>query len=534
MKKYNMQLPVLIFILCAVVFFEYGKAFGFYFVGDDFVFISALLHYKVIGLWNPLNFLDVHYYPVGILVNALPALFGIFEPRWYVLVNFLFFSSCSVLVMIVYHRIVGSYMGGFLAALMFATAVPNSEVIYWKTGTQTIAMAFFSLLALLLFIRHLTQKSWVSFGGCFVAYALSVLCIEQGVLTFGILILYDLIFHSIPQFLESGSNGKIVATRFLRRHAILILPLALTVALKLVYGMGFSPVPLASRDLWSIPWLVVETTTKLIHLTNTILPKGSSPLVYRVSTILILLFFGTHILARRSTTGLFFLLASLSTILTISVMAWGPHSRYYCLPLAFYACYLSLMLRDVAGVAVHLFRKAWDIAPKFSGKPMITSQLPRTVIYCGACLAITLAGLRGNLIIRNFWETASLIELNIVQTVEDIHDVGTLQDKPGRKIYLVNIPEFLWFEKYSFIYVSGNTIIPDLRNRIGKYVANVKFVADNSNPEITIHGKHMEYVKLGRENIIDEEGFEKLIEQGHLVLIFLPSTMTLVPYEVDT
>ena len=295
MKKHKMQLPVLISILSAVVLFEYGKAFNFYFVGDDFVFIGALLKYKVIGLWNPLNFQNAHYCPVGILLNALPALFGIFEPKWFVVVSFLFFLSCSVLVMMVYHRIVGSYLGGFLAALMFATAVPNSEVIYWKTGTLTIAMTFFSLLALLLFIRHLTQKSWVSFAGCFIAYALSILCIEQGVLTFGILILYDLIFHSIPQFLEPGSNGKIVVTHFLRRHAILILPPALIVAMKLAYGLGFSPVPWASRDLWSIPWLVVETITKLIHLTNTIHPQGSSPLAYRLSAILILLFFGAHL-----------------------------------------------------------------------------------------------------------------------------------------------------------------------------------------------------------------------------------------------
>ena len=84
--------------------------------------------------------------------------------------------------------------------------------------------------------------------------------------------------------------------------------------------------------------------------------------------------------------------------------------------------------------------------------------------------------------------------------------------------------------KYSFVYVSTNSLLLDIRHRIGDQAAGVIPIADNMPAEITIRGKRMEYMKLGRENVMDKASIKKLVEEGHVVLEFSPVTMTLSPF----
>jgi hypothetical protein len=517
-------------ILFLIIAFEYGKAFDFYFVGDDFTFITMILQNGMWGLWNPGNFHACHFYPVGILLNALPASFGIFEPRYFALVNFLLYYSCSLLVVVLYRQIAGNGAGGFLAALIFATAVPNSEVIYWKTGTQTIGMALFSVLALVFYIEYLRKSSWPAFVACFVAYALAILCIEQGALAIGMLGLYDVIFHAGPAFISSEDKRREILVRFICRYLILLLLPLLLVAIKLVYSVALSPVPWDSRDISSIPWLVTETITKLIFLTNTILPDGSSPWTYRVSAAILVLVFLFYIYKKRSAEGAFFLIASMGTIVTISVLAWGPHSRYYCLPLVFYACFLVRFLYDVTAACVR-----WYSTKRARNTPESAEVPPAAVgahlvLYWVVCLAIALAGLRGSFVRRDYWETASLIERNAAETVEDYFRSGVLSDELSRRLYLLNVPDFIWSEKYSFIYVASNSLLLDIRHRIGADASRVLPIADDRPAEITVRGKTMMYVKLGDDNSMSREDVEQLARDGHLVLAFSPAMKKVIPF----
>jgi hypothetical protein len=522
------------FILLAIIVFEYGKAFDFYFVGDDFTFITLVLQNKVRSIWNPANYHSCHFCPLGILLNALPASFGVLNPRCFVLVNFLFFYSCALLIMKMYKKIAGDLTGGFLSALIFSTAVPNAEVIFWKTGTLTIGMTFFSILAFVFFLNHLEKGSRLAFAGCFVAYGLSILCIEQGALAIALCGGYDVLFHSGPEFLSSPNKRKAIALRFLARYLILLsLPLLL-IAIKVIYNLGFSPIPWSSRDLSSIPWLAAETLTKLTFLTNTILPQGSSPWVYRISMCIIFLIFVYYIYKKRSLEGTFFLAASAGIVLIISIMAWGPHSRYYCLPLAFYACFLVLFLKHVTGDVIRYFYGKRVERSAGSDDIQRLSRLAHHVFYGIMGVAIALAGLRGNLIRRDYWEAASRIERNAAETVEKYYRAGTLSDDPSRKIYLLNVPDFIWSEKYAFTYVAANSLLLDIRHRIGGASANVIPIADGVSGEITLRGKPMEYMKLGRTHVMDEAGIDNLIEEGHVVLEFSPVTMTLAPLGENT
>lgn len=349
-KKYfsNWIAPVVgVLMLAALLLFEYGEAFNFYFVGDDFGFIQVLLQDKWRILWSSRAY--YHYCPLSVLINALPACFGIFEPRWYVLVGFLFFLMSSALIAKLYQSISGNLAKGFLAAMIFATAHLNSEVLYWKTGNTTIAMIFFSLVSLIFFIRSLKKNSKALFAGCVMAYAVSMLCIEQGLITLAFLALYDLIFWTGPRLRTLASNKRATVIQFLRRLAILSTVPVLHTAVKLALHLELSPMPFTSRDWRPMFQVMFESLWKLLDFNEIFRSMSSSHWKPGLAlTVILFLYFG-YILAKRSSAGLFLLVASLGSVLAISVGTGGVVPRYFCLSLAFYACFLSLFIDDVAG-----------------------------------------------------------------------------------------------------------------------------------------------------------------------------------------
>lgn len=521
--KLSIRFFIFIAILAAVVLFEYGPSFHFYFVGDDFVFIESLVKNKAAILWKSTSF--YHYYPLGVLINALPTAFGSTEPVWFGLVNFLLFLACSILVINMYRNVAGGLTQSFAAALIYSTAIPNSEVIYWKTGSQTISMALFSLLALTLFMRFLRNGSRSAFLGCLMAFAASMLSIEQGVVTFGTLALYDVLFYSLPQLRAGGNAWKHTAIRFVGRMAVLaVVPLFLTV-LKLSLDLKLSPFPSSSLPIRIFSSLPAQTAAKLVDFNNILLPVYASASEYfAVSVLSVVLLL--YVLLKRSPVGLFFLLASLGPLMVISITAGGPNARYFCLPLAFYACFLSFLVNDISRAIEGILIRT---SPKSTVGPGLSSRnagLCQRAIYFGACLATVLVGLRGTLARRDFWASASLIERNIVESVEDLYLGGT----PTGKVYLLDVPDFFMTEKYSVFYVCSNSLMPDLRYRLGDDVAGrIELASTNDLFEISLRGERVIYRALGRDKKMAIFNIKNLLESGNLVLRFSPSTMSIAP-----
>jgi hypothetical protein len=521
-KDFLFRTPLLAVILIPLLVLEYGEAFTFYFVGDDFGFIHTLLRDKWKLLWMSRAY--YHYYPLGITINALPALFGSFEPRWYVLINFAFFLSCSLLVAKVCRDIAGRALEGALAALLFATAVPNSEVIYWKTGNQTIAMTFFSVLAVAFFTRYLINNSRWAFAACVAAYALSMLCIEQGVVTFGVLLLYDVLFHLIPR-LRNGSTERGVVARFARRQGILLAAPILLTAWKLALGLEMSPAPLAVRDWRGMGAAAVKTIMQLIDYNEIFVDSGAPSSRYAMIFAIAVCVLAGHLYYTRSRAGLFFLGASLGSLLVIFIGTGSPNPRYFCLPLAFYACFLALFMGDVVAGTVGMLRALLQ-RTGFSVSGHMAGWLSHAILVA-VSLAVVFVGLSGNLARRDYWKAASTIERNVVESVERY--VVTGQFRRDRKVFLLDAPDAIWSPRYSTFYVGSNSLGQDLGLRLGKNIERVSLVSSAAVLEMSVRGERVYYRTLGRERMLEREDIDRLVSSGHLVLRFLPSLMTVRP-----
>lgn len=521
-KDLLLRTPLLAAILIPLLTFEYGEAFTFYFVGDDFGFIHTLLKDKWKLLWMSRAY--YHYYPLGITINAFPALFGSFDPRWYVLINFSFFLSCSLVVAKVCRHITGRVLEGALAALLFATATPNSEVMYWKTGNCTIAMTFFSVLALAFFIRHLTRNSRIAFAACVAAYALSMLCIEQGIVTFGVFLLYDALFHLIPQ-LRNVLLKRGALVRFAGRHTILLAVPVLLTGWKLALGLEMSPFPLVLRDWGALAVAAMRTLAHLLDF-NGIFVEPDARFSSLASFLAIALCILTgYLYLSRSRAALFFLWASLGSLLVIFIGTGSPNPRYFCLPLAFYACFLALFIGDASVAAIAVLGSLLKSAGIHitGGK---TVWLGRAVLVAAA-LAVTCIGLTGNLIRRDYWKAASTIERNVVETVERYLVTGHFD--AGKKVFLMDAPDAFWSPKYSAFYVGSNSLIHDLNHRLHKRSESVALVAGTAMLEMNIQGERVYCRTLGRERMLEREDIDRLLSQGHLILRFSPSLKTVRP-----
>jgi hypothetical protein len=515
------------FLLGAVILFEYGESFTFYFVGDDFAFIEFVLVEKTGLLWKSPSFF--HYYPLGVLFNALPAYFGVLSPHWYVLIGFLSYWGCSILVMAIFRSVTGSRLGSILAALMFATALPNSEVIFWKTGNQTIAMTMFSLLALFLFIRYLNEGAKWDYAGCAMSFVASMLCIEQGSVTFGILLLYDLFLFSLPQLMQPETKKREVAVGILRRHSILLCIPVLLSWLKYSLGYRLLPIPPSAVSFSAGSTLIIDTLIRLLDFNQIFFSADTSLLALSSITLLLLTIFLGYIAIRRNMAALFFLLASTGSILVVSLSAGGPSPRYFCLPLALYACFLSAIFKDIAALFVWALVKLRVLIAHNSGSQKEGSEPLNAGFHIAICLLIILTGLRGNVARRAYWQAASQIEKNMVDTVVGLFSSGTIRGEKGQQLFLLNIPAAIRLEKYSHIYIAQNSLIPDLKYRLGTSAEEIVVISGGTQLRMPFGDDLVAYRPLRPKNRVSQYDIRRILEEGHVVLQFSPPTRMLVP-----
>jgi hypothetical protein len=192
-----------------------------------------------------------------------------------------------------------------------------------------------------------------------------------------------------------------------------------------------------------------------------------------------------------------------------------------------------LFISDGAGAIARQIHKALAGVVNSPAAVARMAVLLHIAIWVGASLSIAWIGLRGNLVRRDYWKCASLIERNIVESVESLYKSGAVQASAGQKVYLLNIPWHILSRRYLFFFVSGNSLMPDLRHRLGKAAAEVEVIASGYSFEMTIMGERVEYRTLGHSKMMDRRAIESLINNGHIVLQFSPRAMTLVPVTMD-
>ena len=79
-----------------------------------------------------------------------------------------------------------------------------------------------------------------------------------------------------------------------------------------------------------------------------------------------------------------------------------------------------------------------------------------------------------------------MIERNIVQTTEDLFLFGAIGTETKQKLYLLNIPEHFVSEKHSIFYVASNSIMPDLRYRLGDSADRIELIATGRRFELPL------------------------------------------------
>lgn len=145
------------------------------------------------------------------------------------------------------------------------------------------------------------------------------------------------------------------------------------------------------------------------------------------------------------------------------------------------------------------------------------------------CLVIIQMGLTGNFARREYWKAASLMEQNMVNTIESLFLFGTIRAEEGQKLFLLNIPAAIILEKHSRIYVAQNSLFPDLRYRMGELTEEIVVIASGTQFSIPFGEDYLAYGPLKRRNRVSQNDIQKIIEDGHIVLQFSPFTRTLVP-----
>ena len=145
------------------------------------------------------------------------------------------------------------------------------------------------------------------------------------------------------------------------------------------------------------------------------------------------------------------------------------------------------------------------------------------------CSAFALQGLRGTLDSRIYWGLSSRIQKNIVDSVKAYDAAQFSRDNHGRKIYLLNVPDYLKTKKYySFFYVTRRALIEDIQWRLGTTENRIERISTGDFFVIPFEGENIMYRAGGRKRMTREDVMN-LIKQGNPVLWFSPSLLDAVP-----
>lgn len=185
MKKLFYLFPIILF-----AFFLYKEALYFYFISDDFIYLSyqslvSVLSFKA-GFY--------HYNPVFWLV-----IFGV--TKLFSQTPFLLHLTAITLhllnIILVYYlgkKFLKENWESLIAALLFGAFFSHYEVVYWITGINTSLMVFFYLLSLIAFITFCKKQKILPYFLFIFFFILAILSHEYAVSLIAACFFFFLIF----------------------------------------------------------------------------------------------------------------------------------------------------------------------------------------------------------------------------------------------------------------------------------------------------------------------------------------------------
>lgn len=195
-------LPIV--VLASISLAVYYNSLSNGFVFDDYAVIVENKHIKNLSHSLPAFFNDSYfviaggeasYRPIATLSYFLIHSFAGLNPYYFHLSSVLLHVLNVVLVYLLFDLILGNRFKALLAGLLFACHPALTEAVDCIAFNEDLLTAFFFLLALLLYVRHVAK------GAAGAAYFLSLLCYfcgllakEMAITLLPIILLYDLTF----------------------------------------------------------------------------------------------------------------------------------------------------------------------------------------------------------------------------------------------------------------------------------------------------------------------------------------------------
>jgi hypothetical protein len=186
--------------ICGIVFILYYQMTGNYFIGDDFTWLRwaadcdgvcpSLLERTIRYFTQAEGF----FYRPGtkVLFSVLYDTFWLNQEVYHVL-SLVLHSIVSLLLFLVIRKVTKENLFAALSTLLFLFLSGYSEAVYWIAATGHLVNAVFMLLSVLLYIHWEEKKQPVYYIGAFIAFSLSLLFHELGVVVPVLLLSYKFV-----------------------------------------------------------------------------------------------------------------------------------------------------------------------------------------------------------------------------------------------------------------------------------------------------------------------------------------------------
>lgn len=202
-------------LIIMLVWLIYGQVFTHELtVYDDSLYISAN-SYVLDGVtwegvkWAFTNFDAANWHPLTWLSHMLDChLWGV-NGGYHIGENVVWHSLNAVLVYLFAARLFGGRGRAFFVALIFAIHPQNIEAVAWASQRKSLLNVFFSLLALIAYLRYVRSGRFVDYGAMLIAFMISLTAKSMSVTLPVLMCLLDIWpLQRVVFFSESVSDGS--------------------------------------------------------------------------------------------------------------------------------------------------------------------------------------------------------------------------------------------------------------------------------------------------------------------------------------
>lgn len=484
--------PTALSILAALLFLLYARTLRFTFFGDDFLFLH-LISEGFLRLVLPIREL-YHYYPISLLLMAIPKWLGIGEPTIYRCINILVHLANAYFVYLLALRLLKSRFHAYGAAVIFSFFFLNSGTLLWPlVGMHFVFSGLFLLPAFLSFLEYrekCRKRHLVSF--C-IFYVLAIYTHELSVSLVLVCIFYDLAQKNRIAFSNIKNLSSLVIA-----YIIPIIAITLLFAIKFFFTLRMT---VTDNTSFKILQNFVSMVCFLSPFNNMtpywIFSKwGQDPIIVATLSIVGMTFFGFCFF--KASWKLRLMLAWTIAFMLAPVFVSEFGARYFYLPSIGWSVFIAGLIQSLAS----LIEKSTTLEGKSRAPESMVflSQMAALLLY--SC--IMLQGLRYSVGLIDVWRQGNVvIERTIISTSEII---ALYPDRS--KIIIVDQPTYYGGDDFFGVPL----LISSMRFPLAALLG--------------LHEHEIKSVRLHSTNFIDET-FPRISDEELIMAAATPNTLVI-------